>query len=202
MDLSRSLCGPATRPAGTLKAMDASRGNPRRLRIFLRDFRLADATANMAEGQSLTSWFTHRRTYVTLLDVHWSGTAERADVAILRVPQILYACAVDAAVPVMAASAAPRPREVEIQAEGGLLFRGMLPMLGAQRLADYLEAAGGFVPLLGARLMRSGRRGAETNVVIGDMVLNQEGIQAVREARVPSPSVRAEMSASKERREG
>jgi hypothetical protein len=176
--------------------MDHPRANPRKLRLFLRDFRLAEASANFAEGQSLAAYFAHRRSYLTVLDAHWVGTNERAPVAVIRVAQILYASAIENSVPAVASSSAPRPRAVEIQADGGLLLHGMLPMLAGQRLADYLESAGGFVPLLQARLMRTGRRPRETNVVLGDIVVNQDGIQAVWEAAMQPERDTAERTAA------
>src|SRR5690606_6376071 len=44
----------------------------RRLRIFLRDFRMLEATVHLAEGQALASYFANRKSYVNLNAAHWT----------------------------------------------------------------------------------------------------------------------------------
>jgi hypothetical protein len=161
--------------------MDTNRSPTRRLRIFLRDFRLVDATVSLADGQALSSYFAHRRAYVNLSGLHWTGTGDDVEHAALRVAQVLWASAPDADVPLSNASAANRGRAVEIQIDGGLLVRGALIMSEKQRLSDYLEIAGPFLPVVGAQLLRSGRPPKKVNVVLGDVVINQDAIQAAWE---------------------
>src|SRR5690606_11586941 len=55
----------------------------RRLRFFLRDFRMVEAHVALAEGQSLTSCLTHRKTYINLQDALWQSTGEKVDHAVL-----------------------------------------------------------------------------------------------------------------------
>jgi hypothetical protein len=164
--------------------MDTNRPPTRRLRIFLRDFRMVEATVSLAEGQALTSYFANRKAYVNLRGAQWTGTGESVAHAVLRVPQVLWAAAPDNDVPLTNASVVSRARDVEMQLDGGLLVRGGLVLGGQQRLSDYLDSAGPFVPMLHAQLLRSGRPPKKVNVQLGDVVLNQDAIQAVWEVAV------------------
>lgn len=168
--------------------LDPARTRTGRLRLFLRDFRMVEANATFAEGQSLTMWLGQRRAWITLLDAEWVGTAERSAMVVLRVQQVLWVEAQGDGVSVVSSSAAPAPRDVEVRLEGGLVLRGQLPMHGGQRLPDYLEAVGSFVPLLHAQLLRSGRPPRKTNLVLRDMVIHRDSIQTVSEVSAPSLS--------------
>jgi hypothetical protein len=167
----------------------------RRLRIFLRDFRMVEATVSLAEGQSLASYFANRKAYLNLRGARWAGTTDDLTYVALRVSQVLWAAAPDADIP-LATAASSRGRLVEVQLDGGLLVQGLLIVGDQQRLSDYLEAAGQFVPMLHGQLLRSGRPPKKVNVNLGDVVLNQEAIQAVWEVEaqhraVPEDSVAA-----------
>jgi hypothetical protein len=166
--------------------MDTGKPPTRRLRIFLRDFRLVEATVNLAEGQALASYFSHRRSYVNLRGAHWTGTEDHVAHAALRVGQVVWASAPDGDIPLTNASAMTKGCDVEVQLDGGLLVRGALVLSENQRLSDYLETAGPFVPMLNAQLLRSGRPPKQVNVHLGDVVLNQDAIQAVWEVGVQS----------------
>jgi hypothetical protein len=159
--------------------MDTGRTPTRRLRIFLRDFRMVEAWVSLNDGQALAAYFASRRSYVNLREAHWAGSGETVSHAVLRVDQVLWAAAPDGDLPLTSASLATPARLVEIQLDGGLLFRGGLVMSAHQRLTDYLESAGAFIPLLGTHLLRSGRPPREVNVDLADIVVNQSAIQAV-----------------------
>jgi hypothetical protein len=161
--------------------MDNGRSSTRRLRIFLRDFRLVEATVNLADGQALAPYFAHRKSYLNLRAARWVGTGDDVSHAVLKVSQVLWAAAPDGDVPLTSASVATAPRDVEMQLDGGLLLQGGLVMSSQQRLSDYLESAGPFVPVINARLLRSGRPPRTVNMELGDVVLNQAGIQSVWE---------------------
>jgi hypothetical protein len=171
---------------------DSTKPPARRLRLFLRDFRMLDARASLADGQSLTSYLASRKNYLHLQDVRWTNTPDRAEFAVLRVAQLLWAAAPDQDVQHVAAALAPEPRVVEIQVDGGLLIRAALHIGARQRLGDYLEAAGPFVPLHSAHLLRSGRPAKRVNLVLGNVVLNQEAIQAVWEGSFDDHSAEAD----------
>jgi hypothetical protein len=160
---------------------DTTRVPARKVRFFLRDFRMIDAHAGVAEGTALVPYLTNRKSYALLRDVQWAGTEERAEIAWVRVNQILWAGSPDGDVPVSTASAASHPRSVELQVDGGLVIRGAVGLSNGQRLNDYLESAGPFIPVYGAHLLRSGRPPRAVNVVLGDVALNQDAIQAVWE---------------------
>jgi hypothetical protein len=152
----------------------------RRLRIFLRDFRMVEATVSLAEGQSLASYFANRKAYLNLRGAHWAGTGEDLAYVALRVSQVLWAAAPDIDIP-LSTAASTRGRLVEVQLDGGLLVQGSLIVGDQQRLSDYLEAAGQFVPMLHGQLLRSGRPPKKVNVNLGDIVFNQDAVQAVWE---------------------
>lgn len=170
---------------------DAPRLPRRKLRFFLRDFRLAEAYALLPDGLSLSSYLANRRGYLHLLDVQWQPSGERIEFAVLRTAQVMYASAVDAGVPLVSTVPAAVAHGVDALVEGGLFLRGGLMLSPRQRLGDFLEAAGPFVPLLGVTLLRSGRPPRESNVLWGDIVLNQDAIQAVWESDEWAPSSEA-----------
>jgi hypothetical protein len=147
---------------------------------------MIEATVTFAEGQSLASFFTHRKSYLTLRDAVWATTGERVENAALKVEQVLWAAAVDGDVALSQVSAAAGGRSIELQLDGGLLLRARLTVSHQQRIGDYLEAASRFLPLLDAQLLRSGRPPRPVNVMLGDIVLNQDGIQAAWEAEAPT----------------
>jgi hypothetical protein len=161
--------------------MDTGRMPTRRLRIFLRDFRMVEAQASFAEGQSLSVYFANRKSYLNLRGAQWAGTSVEIKHAALRLDQVLWVAAPDGDVDLTNASGQPSERIVEAQLGGGLLIRASLLMGERQRLSDYLESVGEFIPLVGAHLLRSGRPPRQANVTLGDIVLNQRAVQAVWE---------------------
>ncbi|MEO5509643.1 MAG: hypothetical protein ABIV28_07405 [Longimicrobiales bacterium] len=153
----------------------------RRLRIFLRDFRMIEATVSWAEGQSLATYFANRKQYVNLIGAHWASTQEQAEHVALKVDQVLWVAAPDGDISLTSASVVPLERTVEIQLDGGLLVRAGMLIAAKQRLTDYMESAQQFVPLTGAQLLRSGRPPKKVNVTLGNIMLNQHAIQALWE---------------------
>jgi hypothetical protein len=164
--------------------MDTSRLPTRRLRIFLRDFRMIEAQASFAEGQSLATYFANRKSYLNLRGAQWASTSVDIKHAVLRLDQVLWVAAPDADVDLTIASGHPSERLVELQLDGGLLIRASLLMGERQRLSDFLESAGEFIPMTGAQLLRSGRPPKQVNVTLGDIVLNQQAVQAVWEVGI------------------
>ena len=167
----------------------------RRLRLFLRDFRMIEATIGLNEGQSLTQYFASRKQYVNLRAAKWASSSDVTKHAVLKIDQVLWAAALDNDIPLINAMAQNAPREVEVQLDGGLLVRAGLNVGEGQRLIDYLESQPQFVPMRSAQLLRSGRPPKEVNVSLGDIVLNQVAIQAVWEMAAQKPGAEAEMMA-------
>lgn len=166
---------------------DSHRPLTRRLRLFLRDFRMIEAYVSAAEGQSLSSYVSNRRRYINLRAAHWADATSDHSHAALQVAQVLWASAPDGDMPLVISSGVSRSREVELQLEGGLLVRGLLPMFAQQRLSDFLESTATFIPVQSARLLRSGRPPKETNVDLGDVVVNQAALQAIWETEAGAP---------------
>lgn len=160
---------------------DNHRSPTRRFRLFLRDFRMIEAYVSVAEGQSLTSYFTNRRRYVNLRAAHWADATSDHTHAVLRIDQILWASAPDGDMSLVNASGLSTRREIETQLEGGLLLRGSLSLFQQQRLSDFLESTTPFIALQDATLLRSGRPPKQSNVHLGDIVVNQSALQAVWE---------------------
>lgn len=167
----------------------------RRLRLFLRDFRMIEATISLSEGQSLTQYFASRKQYVNLRAAKWASAEDVTKHAVLKIDQVLWAAALDNDIPLINAMAQNTPREVEIQLDGGLLVRAGLNVSEGQRLSDYLESQPQFVPVRGAQLLRSGRPPKEVNVSLGDMVLNQVAVQAMWELAAQRPDHEPELIA-------
>jgi hypothetical protein len=180
---------------------DASRLPRRRLRFFLRDFRLAEAFALLPDGLSLHSYLANRRGYIHLIQPTWQPLHERVEFAVLRTDQILYAAALDSDVPLVSVVPAANAHGIELLVEGGLFIRAGLMLGPRQRLGDFLASAGPFVPLVGAMLLRSGRPPRDHNVFWGDVVLNQNAVQAAWESGQwePSGESRASRSARRKR---
>ena len=160
----------------------------RRLRIFLRDFRMVEAQVSFGDGQSLATYFANRKQYVNLRGAHWASTQEDAQHVALKVDQVLWVAAPDGDISLTSASMPPSQRVVEIQLDGGLLLRAGLLIASQQRLSDYLESVQQFIPVTGAQLLRSGRPPKKVNVTLGDIVLNQQAIQAVWEVEAQAES--------------
>jgi len=160
---------------------DPAKSPMRKLRLFLRDFRMLEAQINLAEGQSLRSYLANRKSYVNVRGARWASTGTEVEHAVLKVEQVLWVASPDGDIPLVNTSQPQQPRMVEMQLDGGLLIQAGLNMGERQRLSDYLESAGHFIPIHDARLLQSGRPPKKVNVTLGDIVLNQDAIQAVWE---------------------
>lgn len=151
----------------------------RRLRLFLRDHRFLDADARVPEGQQLSTYLATRTRYVNLTDGDWLGTGDRVPHMALKVARILWASSRDGGLPLTTSAAAEVSHRVEIELEGGYVLAAGLLLLEDQRLTDYLQTAPPFVPLRDAELRPRRKH-------LGDVAVNQECIQLVRE--VPDPA--------------
>ena len=147
---------------------------PRRLRIFLRDHRVLDASARVPRGQYLSTYLASRTRYVNLTSVEWVGIGEHVGHMALKVDTVLWAASQDGELPLTGALAAGTARRVEVELEGGYLVSAGLLLVQNQRLSDYLQSAPAFVPLRNAELQPRGK-------ALGDVVVNQDAIQVVRE---------------------
>lgn len=147
---------------------------PRRLRLFLRDHRVLDASARVPQGQFLSTYLASRTRYVNLTSVDWMGTGEKVPHMALKVDKVLWAASQDGELPLTGAIASMAARRVEVELEGGYLLSAGLLLVQNQRLSDYLQSAPAFVPLRNAELRPRGKS-------LGDIVVNQEAIQVVRE---------------------
>lgn len=147
---------------------------PRRLRLFLRDHRVMDASARVPRGQFLSTYLASRTRYVNLTSVDWIGTGGKVPHMALKVDTVLWAASQDGELSLTSALAAAAARRVEVELEGGYMLSAGLLLVQDQRLSDYLQSAPPFVPLRNAELRPRGKG-------LGDIVVNQQAIHLVRE---------------------
>ena len=182
---------------------DTTRPPRRRLNLFLRDFRMVEAwIASPPDDATLCAYLARRKTYVPVLDARWTPSGETVPFAMIKRSQILYAAAPDGDVMHAPRASNSNLHAVEMLLEGGLFVSGSLPVSDGQRLADYLDTAGPFLPVSRTVLRKSGRPPRPSNVRWGDIALNQDVIQAIweaDEAESRDPSVRARGSAGARR---
>lgn len=150
---------------------------PHRLRIFLRDHRVLDASARIPAGQYLATYLGSRSRFLNLTAVDWVGTGSSVAHMALKVDHILWASSGDGGVALAVMGTAVKARRVQVELEGGYVLVAGLPLVEKQRLTDYLHSAPHFVPLHDAELRPRRKR-------LGDIVVNQRAIQLVREVRV------------------
>jgi hypothetical protein len=146
---------------------------PRRIRLFLRDHRVLDADARVPQGQTLATYLASRNRYVNLTGVAWLGTGSTVPHMALKVGTILWAASQTGDLP-LSPGLSTAPRRVDVEIEGGYFLTAGLLLVQTQGLTDYLQSAPAFIPLRDAEL-RPRRK------PLGDIVVNQEAIQAVRE---------------------
>ena len=147
---------------------------PRRLRLFLRDHRVLDASARVPDGHVLSTYLASRNRYMNLMDVDWLGTGETVPYMALKVSKVLWASSQDGEIPLVRGQQAAVSRRVEMELEGGYLLAAGLVLVADQRLSDYLQVAPPFVPLRDAELRPRGK-------TLGNIVVNHDAVQVVRE---------------------
>ncbi len=162
-----------------------------RIRFFLRDFRVLEGHVGLGAGSSLIALLVSRKGYVSLTDAQWSGMPESFPHLVLRVDQILWASAPAGDVPLVNAHRAAETTATELQVEGGILVRGQLPLAPRQRLGDYLEFAGPFIPLQHAVMLRSHQTGKPMEAPLGDVAVSQSVIEAAWESIAAAPAEEA-----------
>lgn len=155
-----------------------TRNEPRRLRFFLQEFRVLEGLAGLGAGASLISLLASRKSYISLTEARWSGSQRPLQHLVLRVELILWAGAPNADVPLVNAPLAIEPTVADLQLQGGIILRGGLPLAPHQRLGDYLESAGLFIPVHGAVMLRSRHGGKPMSAELGEIAVSQNAIEA------------------------
>jgi len=162
-----------------------TRSESRRLRLFLEDFRVLEGLVGLGAGASVISLLASRKSYISLTEARWSGSQKPLPHLVLRVDRVVWASAPNADVPLVNANLAVPPTLADLQLEGGIILRGGLPLAPRQRLGDYLESAGPFVPLHNAVMLRSRHGGKPVGAALGEIALRQSVIEAAWEVPVP-----------------
>lgn len=168
---------------------NATRPDPRRLRIVLRDHSLLESRIHIASGQFLITFLAGRKRYISLTNSVWIATEEPVDYMLLKVDRILWVSSPDGQIPLMNVLGAMAPKQVEISIEGGLVIRAGLALGARQRLSDYLATANEFIPLTAALAL-------PREAQLGDIALNQNAIRSIREIRVPQSQEQLEEEAA------
>lgn len=153
-----------------------------RLRFFLRDFRVVEGVVGLGAGVSLISLLASRKGYISLTDAHWTGGERPLEHLVLRVAQVIWAAAPAGDVPLVNAPLAVDTTTADVQLDGGIVIRGGLPLAPHQRLGDYLESAGPFLPLQKAVLLRSRHGGKPVGAALGDIAISQAMIEGAWES--------------------
>ena len=153
----------------------------RGVQLCLRDQAILEGKVYAAEGQFLPACLGNRKGWVNLTAVHFLNTGEKLPHIAVQTNRILWASSPNGEIPLMSYAPALQPRKVEMQVEGGLTLRGQLNLAPRQRLSDYLAAYGDFIPLRDANLIPG-------DVNIGDIAVNQEAIQRLRELNAEGPA--------------
>ncbi len=152
-----------------------------RLRFFLRDFRVLEGVVGLGPGASLISVLASRKSYISLTDARWTGGEKPLEHLVLRVGQVIWAAAPAGDVPLVNAPLAVDTTVADLQLEGGIIIRGGLPLAPHQRLGDYLESAGPFLPVHKAVLLRSRHGGKPVGAALGDVAISQAMIEGAWE---------------------
>jgi hypothetical protein len=117
--------------------MEMGKPPTRRLRIFLRDFRMVEATVHLADGQALASYFANRKSYVNLRGAHWTGAGDTSSTSCWSRPGAVGR-GPDGDIPLTSASlAVPTLRRDAARRRPAV--PGRLALSEQQRLSDYLE---------------------------------------------------------------
>ncbi len=159
-----------------------------RLRFFLRDFRVLEGVVGLGAGASLISLLASRKSYISLTDARWTGAEQAIDHLVLRVAQVIWVAAPAGDVPLVNAPLAVAPTAADLQLDGGLVIRGGLPLAPHQRLGDYLESAGPFLPVHQAVLLRSRHGGKPVGAALGDVAISQAMIEGAWEPPAGPPA--------------
>ncbi len=164
-----------------------------RLRFFLRDFRVLEGVVGLGAGASLVSLLASRKSYISLTDARWTGGETPLDHLVLRVNQVIWAAAPAGDVPLVNAPVAVDATVADLQLDGGIIIRGGLPLAPHQRLGDYLESAGPFLPVHKAVLLRSRHGGKPVGAPLGDIAISQAMMEGAWE---PAPGPAPEPAAA------
>ena len=159
----------------------AAGNRSRGVQLCLRDQAILEGKLYASDGQYLPTCLGNRKGWVNLTAVHFLNTGEKLPHIAVQTNRILWASSPNGEIPLMSYAAGLQPRKVEMQVEGGLTLRGQLNLAPRQRLSDYLAAYGDFIPLRDAHLIPG-------DVGIGDIAVNQEAIQRLRELNPTGPA--------------
>ncbi len=162
--------------------------NESRLRFFLRDFRVLEGVVGLGAGVSLISLLASRKSYISLTEARWTGGDQPLEHLVLRVGQVIWVAAPAGDVPLVNAPRAASSTIAELQLDGGLVIRGGLPLAPNQRLGDYLESAGPFLPVHSAVLLRSRHGGKPVGAPLGEIAVSQAMIEGAWEPPASPPA--------------
>lgn len=153
----------------------AARLSPRQVRLLVRDGRMVTGRVYVAEAHSLLQYLTTRKTYANLVQVRYAkGDEAPLDHLALRVDSIVWASSADGDIPLVNHTAAAAPRPVLLHLPGGDVIQGELVLAPRQRLSDYVDTIGPFLPVHNAVMERTGQS-------LGDVAIHQTTVLGVRE---------------------
>lgn len=143
------------------------------MRVFLRDHTIFEANLSFGEGTGLVPYLGSGKGWLNLTSVEWVGTRERLRHLALPTRHVALIASLGEDMPLMQVPPLARPVGIEVGLEGGIVMRALLRLMMQQRLSDFLEAAGEFIPLWTARLF-------PRDLPLGDVAANRKSIRSFR----------------------
>jgi hypothetical protein len=153
----------------------ATKKNPRKVRLHLRDGRTLEGQIYFTERDYLAAFLSSRKRCVSVTEATWVGIGgEPIDHLVVPVSVILWASAPDGDLALLNAPPAAEPRSVEVFLDGGLVVTGNIHLVAAQRLSDFFDGAECFLPVTDTRLLPRGQ-------ALGEVAVARDAVQALRE---------------------
>ncbi|HEX8430305.1 MAG TPA: ATPase, T2SS/T4P/T4SS family, partial [Longimicrobium sp.] len=154
--------------------LDAIAFQPRSARIVLRDGSVVEGDVHVTPGTSLARHLAAAGAWVNLTNASVPDRDEPVVHTAMQTGSILWAASLSDDLPVGTTLPDSSPRPVELALDGGMEIAGTIHLPTAQRLSDFLEDSGPFLPLFDATL-------ALGTAPLGDLVVSRSALHRIAE---------------------
>jgi type II secretory ATPase GspE/PulE/Tfp pilus assembly ATPase PilB-like protein len=154
--------------------LDAIAFQPRSARIVLRDGSVVEGDVHVTPGTSLARHLSAAGAWVNLTNASVPDRDEPVVHTAMQTGSILWAASLSDDLPVGTTLPDSSPRPVELALDGGMEIAGTIHLPSAQRLSDFLEDSGPFLPLFDATL-------ALGTAPLGDLVVSRSALHRIAE---------------------
>jgi type II secretory ATPase GspE/PulE/Tfp pilus assembly ATPase PilB-like protein len=154
--------------------LDAIAFQPRSARIVLRDGSVVEGDVHVTPGTSLARHLAAAGAWVNLTNASVPDRDEPVVHTAMQTGSILWAASLSDDLPVGTTLPDSSPRPVELALDGGMEICGTIHLPSAQRLSDFLEDSGPFLPLFDATL-------ALGTAPLGDLVVSRSALHRIAE---------------------